>query len=63
MIEFIIRRCINDYTNTTDKKVREKYSILGGVLGIICNLLLFAGKLIDPHGAAASSRAASTDPV
>jgi cation diffusion facilitator family transporter len=46
MIEFIIRRCINDYTNTTDKKVREKYSILGGVLGIICNLLLFAGKFL-----------------
>ena len=45
MIEGIIHHYIPDYENTTDKKVREQYSILGGVLGIICNLLLFIGKL------------------
>ena len=45
MIERIIRRFIKDYENTTDKKVREKYSILGGILGIICNLCLFSSKL------------------
>ena len=44
MIEPIIRLCIKDYENTADKKVREKYSILGGLLGIICNLFLFASK-------------------
>ena len=44
MIEPIIRLCIKDYENTADKKVREKYSILGGLLGIFCNLFLFASK-------------------
>ena len=46
MIEYIIRHTVNDYTNTTDKKVREQYSIVGGVLGIICNLFLFIGKFL-----------------
>lgn len=44
MIEYIIRHTVRDYENTTDKLVRERYSIVGGVLGIICNFFLFAGK-------------------
>lgn len=44
MIEHIIHWCIKDYKNTTDKKVREQYSIVGGVLGILCNLFLFISK-------------------
>lgn len=46
MIEQIIRLCIKDAENTEDKRVREQYSILGGILGIICNLFLFASKFI-----------------
>ena len=46
MIKYIIRSCITDYKNTTDKHVREKYSILSGVLGIICNLFLFVSKFL-----------------
>lgn len=46
MIEQIIRLCIKDSENTEDKTVREQYSILGGILGIICNLFLFASKFI-----------------
>ena len=45
MIKIIIKKFINDYTNIDDKKVRENYSITGGVLGIICNLFLFGLKL------------------
>lgn len=45
MIKFIIKRFIEDSENTTDKKVREKYGVLGGILGIICNALLFILKL------------------
>ena len=30
--------------NVTDAKVRSAYGTLGGMVGIICNLLLFAGK-------------------
>ena len=44
MIKFIIRHCIKNYNRTDDSKVREQYSVLGGVLGILCNLLLFLGK-------------------
>ncbi|MGE1061453.1 cation diffusion facilitator family transporter [Megasphaera paucivorans] len=46
MIKYIIRSCITDYKNTTDKLVREKYSILSGILGIICNLFLFVSKFL-----------------
>ena len=45
MIKFLIKRFIEDSENTTDKKVREKYGVLGGILGIICNALLFILKL------------------
>lgn len=46
LIELIIRHYITDYDNVTDKKVRERYSIIGGLIGIICNFLLFSGKFL-----------------
>lgn len=45
MIKLLIRRFIPDYENTGDRIVREKYSVLSGILGIICNAFLFALKL------------------
>ena len=45
MIELLIRTFVKNYEKTDDKKVRESYSVLGGVLGGICNLFLFAVKL------------------
>ncbi len=45
MIRLLIKCFIKDYQNVTDRTVRERYSVLGGVLGIVCNLLLFGGKL------------------
>ena len=45
MIKFLVKKFISDCENTSDSLVREKYGILGGVLGIICNLFLFALKL------------------
>jgi cation diffusion facilitator family transporter len=45
MIKFIIKLFIKDYDNVDDKKVRERYGVLSGVLGVICNLLLFMLKL------------------
>lgn len=45
MLESILRRFVPDYANTGDKAVRERYGVLSGVVGIILNLLLFAGKL------------------
>ena len=45
MIRILIKKFIPDFENTADKKVRERYSTLSGILGIICNIILFAVKL------------------
>ncbi len=45
MIEFLIKRFIKDHENIKDKYVRERYGVLSGVLGIICNFILFLLKL------------------
>ncbi|NLY45003.1 MAG: cation transporter [Tissierella sp.] len=46
MIKPIIKRFIKNYEIIDDKNVREDYAVLSGVLGIICNLLLFLIKLV-----------------
>lgn len=45
MIKFLVKRFIPNYENTASSDVREKYGVLGGALGIICNVFLFALKL------------------
>ena len=45
MIKILVKHFIKNYKDTKDTKVREQYGVLGGVLGIICNILLFAVKL------------------
>ena len=44
MIKFLIKKLIPDAENVTDRAVRERYGVLGGILGVICNLFLFAVK-------------------
>lgn len=46
MINKIINRFIKNKDNVTDKNVREHYTVLCGVLGIICNVFLFGVKLV-----------------
>lgn len=46
MIKIIIKRFIKNYENIEDVNVREDYTVLSGVLGIINNLFLFLIKLI-----------------
>lgn len=46
MIKLIIRKFIKNHENVSDGNVRKSYGILSGVLGIICNIILFAVKLI-----------------
>lgn len=46
MIDFLIKKCIRDWKNTDDRTVRERYGVLAGVLGIICNAFLFVLKLV-----------------
>ena len=45
MIKILMKKFIKDYENVNDKKVREAYGILGGLLGVICNIVLFLIKL------------------
>lgn len=45
MIRLLIRRFVPDYENVNETKVRERYGILGGILGVLCNLVLFAVKV------------------
>lgn len=46
MIKFIVKHFVKDYENTEDKTVREHYTVLGGILGAICNVILFLVKLL-----------------
>ena len=45
MTELLVRKFVKNYQNTDDSKVRTDYGVLTSVVGILCNVLLFAGKL------------------
>lgn len=46
MTNLLLRLFVKDAGNTEDPKVRAAYGNLAGIVGIICNLFLFVGKLI-----------------
>ena len=46
MTKLLLRLFIKDYQNTEDPAVRGACGKLAGSVGIVCNLLLFAGKLL-----------------
>ena len=46
MTALLLRLFVRDYQNTDAPKVRAAYGRLAGLVGIVCNLLLFAGKLL-----------------
>ena len=45
MTEFIIRHFVKDYEDVQDNQVRTRYVAAASIVGILCNILLFAGKL------------------
>lgn len=45
MIKLLIKKFVKNYENVSDKNVRENYGVLGGALGIVCNLFLFILKI------------------
>lgn len=45
MIRFLAKNFIKDSDDTQNLTVREHYCVLGGVLGIICNIFLFVLKI------------------
>lgn len=46
MIKILVRKFVKDCDNVHDNTVRERYGILGGTLGLLCNMLLFFIKLV-----------------
>lgn len=46
MTNILLKLFIKDYKQTNNPKVRQKYGMLGGAVGIICNILLFLSKFI-----------------
>ena len=46
MMEFLVRRLIRGAQNTEDPSVREAYGRLAGIVGVVCNVLLFVGKFL-----------------
>ena len=46
MTEFLLRSFIKDADNIDDPQVRERYGMLSSIVGVCCNILLFAGKFL-----------------
>jgi len=46
LVGLLAKALIKNYKSFTSANVRQKYGILCGILGIIFNIILFAGKLI-----------------
>ena len=46
MTKLLLRLFVKDYQNTENSRVRTAIGTLSGVTGIVCNVLLFLGKLI-----------------
>lgn len=46
MTDYLIHRFIKNSDQVNDHTVRQKYGMLGGIVGIICNLFLFAAKTL-----------------
>ncbi|AAK78584.1 MULTISPECIES: cation diffusion facilitator family transporter [Clostridium] len=45
LVKFIVSKFIKDYSNISNKKVRENYGILSSIMGLIVNLILFVIEL------------------
>lgn len=46
MTDFLVKCFVKDHDKTEEPQVRTSYGILASIVGICCNLLLFASKLI-----------------
>lgn len=45
MVDILAKKFIRDSENTSDRNVRQAYCVMGGIIGAVCNLLLFGLKL------------------
>ena len=44
MTEFLVKHFVKRYEYVEEVSVRTAYGVLSGVIGIICNIILFVGK-------------------
>ena len=44
MSELLLRLFVKDHNDVKDPDVREKYGFLSGIVGIVLNIFLCAGK-------------------
>lgn len=61
MTKLLLKIFIKDYDNVQNSKVREKYGVLSGAVGIFCNVLLTVAKFII--GTVTNSIAITADAV
>lgn len=45
LTEFLVKRFIKDYKNVENRKVRTQYGVLSSIVGVFCNVILFAVKM------------------
>ncbi len=45
MLDSLLRRFVKNYDNVSDPSVRRGYGMFSGIIGIICNVILFVLKL------------------
>lgn len=46
MTQLLVKLFVKDYNNSNHPKVRTAYGVLSGIVGIICNIVLFTVKII-----------------
>lgn len=46
MTSLLIRLFIKNHSQTENQLVRQKYGLLGGIVGIVCNVALFLAKIV-----------------
>ena len=46
MTDFLVRKFVKNYEQTVDVQVRTSYGVLSSIVGIFCNVLLFAAKFL-----------------
>ena len=46
MTDFLVRKFVKNYKQTEDVQVRTFYGVLSSIVGIFCNVLLFAAKFL-----------------
>ena len=61
MTNFLVRKFVKNYKNTADNNVRTAYGKFSGIVGIVCNAVLFIGKIIA--GTISGSVAITADAV